>query len=135
MEKHLWKAGFFCFCLLLMSCGHTYRSAIKFYVNAIDKMKPGVRKELTFLQSSSISTGTICEKYFFVPLVKNTFHTNLGSDLLLKGNNRYETFYVYSKTVKRDNKATKDEMTPLVFLNSRLIGKGWVFYDSLFVRQ
>jgi hypothetical protein len=33
------------------------------------------------------------------------------------------------------NQATKDEMTPLVFLNSTLLGKGWRFYDSVFVKQ
>jgi hypothetical protein len=135
MKKRVVNFIFFCSCLLTLACGRTYRNAIKPYVKYIDKMEMGLKKEQTFLHSSSLSSQSICERYFLVPRAKNTFYTNLGSDLVLNGSDRYETFYVYTKTIVRDNRATKDEMTPLIFLNSRLIGKGWSIYDSLFIKQ
>jgi hypothetical protein len=98
-------------------------------------MEMGLKKEQTFLHSSSILNQSICERYFLVPRAKNTFYTNLGSDLVIKGSDRYETFYLYTKTIIRDNKATKDEMTPLIFLNGMLVGKGWIIYDSLFIKH
>jgi hypothetical protein len=135
MKKSHWKLSilFFSFCLL--GCGITSKTAIQPYVRLVNKMEKGVKKEETFLQmlSSSGIKGQICERYFFHPRLENIFYTNLGSDLVIKGNDRYETVYVYTKTVKKDNKVTKDEMTPLVFLNGSLLGKGWNFYDSLFV--
>jgi len=136
MRRLFSKVSILCFFFFTLGCGVTYRNAIQPYVRIVHKMEKGVKKEETFIQllSSSGVTGRICERYFIAPPLKNTFYTNLGSDLVVKENDRYETVYLYTKTVKRDNKATKDEMTPLVFLNGSLLGKGWIFYDSLFVK-
>jgi hypothetical protein len=99
-------------------------------------MEIGIRKEQTFFYKTSFYPlrGSINERKSLFHKVENTFYTYLGSDLVIKERDRYETFYFYTKTLKRDNKATKDEMTPLIFLNGRLVGKGWNFYDSLFIK-
>ena len=136
MKKLFGQVSILCFCFCMLGCGVTSKTAIQPYVRLVNKMEKGVKKEETFLQFLSTNgiKGRICERYFFQPRLENIFYTNLGSDLVIKENDRYETFYVYTKTVKKDNKATKDEMTPLVFLNGSLLGKGWMVYDSLFVK-
>lgn len=129
------KVSFFCLFFFAFGCSYTSRNAIAGYVKIIDRMQPGTKREETFLKTTSFYSPRICERFFLVPPLSKTFYTNLGADLVISGEDRYETYYTYTKTVKRDNKATKDEMTPLVFLNSKLLGKGWNFYDSLFVKH
>jgi hypothetical protein len=128
---------YFSISLLIYSCSNTSNSAIQSYVYAINRMEIGIRKEQTFFYKTSFYPlrGSINESKSLFHKVENTFNTYLGSDLVIKERDRYETFYFYTKTLKRDNCATKDEMTPLIFLNGRLVGKGWNFYDSLFVKE
>lgn len=41
----------------------------------------------------------------------------------------YEVLYYYTDLKQRDDKITDDELTPLVFENSKLIGWGYPFLD------
>lgn len=48
---------------------------------------------------------------------------------------RYELLSYYTDFSASDSKLTKDEMTPLIFENGKLIGWGWVFVDKLDMRH
>jgi hypothetical protein len=48
---------------------------------------------------------------------------------------RYELLSYYTDMNKEDYKLTKDEMTPLIFENGKLIGWGWTFFDRLDLRH
>lgn len=47
----------------------------------------------------------------------------------------YELLSYYTDLNKSDSKLSKDEMTPLIFENGKLIGWGWVFVDKLDMRH
>ena len=47
----------------------------------------------------------------------------------------YELLSYYTDRYKSDGKLTKEEMTPLIFENGKLIGWGWVFFDKLDLRH
>jgi hypothetical protein len=47
----------------------------------------------------------------------------------------YELLSYYTDLNKSDYKLSKDEMTPLIFENGKLIGWGWVFVDKLDMRH
>ena len=47
----------------------------------------------------------------------------------------YELLSYYTDLNKRDSKLSKDETTPLIFENGKLIGWGWVFVDKLDMRH
>jgi hypothetical protein len=48
---------------------------------------------------------------------------------------KYELLTYYTDWSKSDYKLTKDEMTPLIFEDGKLIGWGWVFVDKLDMRH
>lgn len=47
----------------------------------------------------------------------------------------YELLSYYTDLNESDYKLSKDEMTPLIFENGKLIGWGWVFVDKLNMRH
>lgn len=47
----------------------------------------------------------------------------------------YELLSYYTDLNKSGSKLSKDEMTPLIFENGKLIGWGWVFVDKLDMRH
>lgn len=47
----------------------------------------------------------------------------------------YELLSYYTDLNQSDYKLSKDEMTPLIFENGKLIGWGWVFVDKLDMRH
>lgn len=48
---------------------------------------------------------------------------------------KYELQSYYSDLNQEDQKLTKDEMTPLMFENGKLIGWGWIFVEQLDLRH
>jgi hypothetical protein len=48
---------------------------------------------------------------------------------------KYELLTYYTDWSKSDYKLAKDEMTPLIFEDGKLIGWGWVFVDKLDMRH
>ena len=56
--------------------------------------------------------------------VLNKFSTPEYSELLKKGDSSYQVLYFATNSQHADGKVTKDECTPLVFKNAKLIGFG-----------
>ena len=50
-------------------------------------------------------------------------------ETLSMNNQNYEVFYYFTSVQKADNLVADDELTPLIFQEEKLVGKGW---DSLF---
>ena len=68
------------------------------------------------------------KKQIFTPItLKNPYR----EETLKSGDKTYEVAYYFTSIKKQDGMITDDELTPLVFENSRLIGQGWTFLNAL----
>ncbi|MCQ8878160.1 DUF3192 domain-containing protein [Pseudoalteromonas shioyasakiensis] len=64
-------------------------------------------------------------------MVLNRLHTPNFTELLKKDGNVYQVLFYATHSIHSDGKMTKDECTPLVFENDKLIGVGDTIYQSL----
>jgi len=63
--------------------------------------------------------------------VLNKLNTPSFSELLKQGDDVYQVLFYATHSIHSDGKITKDECTPLVFKNDKLIGVGDTIYKSL----
>ncbi|HCV03682.1 DUF3192 domain-containing protein [Pseudoalteromonas sp. SSMSWG5] len=63
--------------------------------------------------------------------VLNKLHTPNFTELLKQGDDVYQVLFYVTHSIHSDGKMTKDECTPLVFKNDKLIGVGDTIYQSL----
>ncbi len=52
------------------------------------------------------------------------------SQQITKGKNIYQVDYYLTKISKADGVIAEEELTPLIFEDNKLIGKGWDFFNS-----
>lgn len=64
-------------------------------------------------------------------VVLNRLQTPDFTELLKKDDNVYQVLFYATHSIHSDGKMTKDECTPLVFENDKLIGIGDTIYKSL----
>lgn len=64
-------------------------------------------------------------------VVLNRLQTPNFTELLKKDDNVYQVLFYATHSIHSDGKMTKDECTPLVFENDKLIGIGDTIYKSL----
>ncbi len=64
----------------------------------------------------------------FVPI---TLQNPYRSEVLKSHGTTYEIFFYFTYLKHADGVITDDELTPLVFENNKLIGKGWKFLEDL----
>lgn len=119
------------FTLFLLGCsgpGFLANSAIDYNNRMLSKIRINESKDSAF--SRLYYSGIIFSEAFF-PTKNNIIVSPVGSDLILKDDKKYETWFFYTKFQKKDGKASRDETTPYVFLNDKFFGKGWKTYDSI----
>lgn len=63
--------------------------------------------------------------------VLNQLKTPDFTELLKKDDDVYQVLFYATQSIHSDSKTTKDECTPLVFKNDKLIGVGDSIYNSL----
>lgn len=63
--------------------------------------------------------------------VLNRLETPNFTELLKKDDSVYQVLFYATHSIHSDSKTTKDECTPLVFKNDKLIGVGDTIYKSL----
>ena len=63
--------------------------------------------------------------------VLNKLNTPNFTELLKQGDDVYQVLFYATHSIHSDGKMTKDECTPLVFKNDKLIGVGYTIYKSL----
>jgi len=63
--------------------------------------------------------------------VLNKLNTPNFTELLKQGDDVYQVLFYATHSIHSDGKMTKDECTPLVFKNDKLIGVGDTIYKSL----
>ena len=63
--------------------------------------------------------------------VLNKLNTPNFTELLKQGDDVYQVIFYATHSIHSDGKMTKDEYTPLVFKNDKLIGVGDTIYKSL----
>jgi hypothetical protein len=64
-------------------------------------------------------------------MVLNRLKTPNFTELLKKDDDVYQVLFYATHSIHSDGKMTKDECTPLVFKNDKLIGVGETIYKSL----
>jgi hypothetical protein len=70
------------------------------------------------------------EKIFFNN-VKRLKTNPIATEIIINNSDRIEIIYLYTQTKALDNFISNDEITPLLFLNNKFIGKGWKMRDSI----
>lgn len=63
--------------------------------------------------------------------VLNRLSTPNFTELLKQGDDVYQVLFYATNSIHSDSKTTKDECTPLVFKNDKLIGVGDTIYKNL----
>jgi hypothetical protein len=63
--------------------------------------------------------------------VKRLKTNPIATEIIINNDARIEIIYLYSQTKALDNFISNDEITPLLFLNNKFIGKGWNIRDSI----
>lgn len=133
-------------CVLLTGCVHVVQEdnsplsnepvAIKKDVakglTNIDQVRVGMLyDEVSQLMGSSVNIGfkqNPNKPEGFEPItMKNPYRV----EILTQNKKTYNVFYYFTHLVKTDGMVSDDELTPLVFDNDKLIGKGWDFLFKL----
>jgi hypothetical protein len=63
--------------------------------------------------------------------VKRLKTNPIATEIIINNDARIEIIYLYTQTKALDNFISNDEITPLLFLNNKFIGKGWKMRDSI----
>lgn len=98
----------------------------------IEQVQPGVTRE----EASSILGDKVVVGYEITDpksgSTKPIVITNpQKAETITQGTKTYEVVYYFTHIVKADGNITDDELTPLVFENGRLAGKGWYFLNKV----
>jgi hypothetical protein len=119
----------FSFIILLSSCQATQYAIdiIKSNNKLISKLEQGYPKDTFYLY---LNPYNFSEKKFF-NTYKNYKTNPLATEILIKDSDRIEVIYLYTQTQVIDNFVEKNEITPILFLNNKFLGKGWTLYDSI----
>lgn len=60
-----------------------------------------------------------------------TVNNPYQKESLIQAGKTYDVFYYFTRVQKADGIISQDELTPLVFENDVLVGKGWDFLNKL----
>ncbi len=105
---------------------HTFPSA-----EAIRKLIPGVsREEALTLIGRTVTTGYELKEGSSAEYRPVTLNHPSRSQKITKGSNAYEVDFYLTHIRKADGTISDDELTPLVFQDNKLIGKGWEFFKE-----
>lgn len=105
---------------------HTFPS-----VEVIRKLMPGIsREEALALIGRTVKTGYELKEGSVSEYQPVTMNNPSRSQKITKGNNTYEVDYYLTYIHKADGVVSDDELTPLVFQDNKLIGKGWEFFNE-----
>lgn len=93
----------------------------------ISKLKTEDPKDTFYLY---LNPNYFSEKLHFNSIA--TIKTNpIASEIIINNSDRIEVIYLYTQTKALDNIISNDEITPLLFLNNKFMGKGWKMRDSV----
>lgn len=108
------------------SASHVFASE-----EAVRKLLLGVsREEALALIGRSLTIGYERKENAPDEYLPVTSPNPYRSQQITKGKNVYQIDYYLTKINKADGVIADDELTPLVFENNKLIGKGWDFFNS-----
>src|ERR1041384_2570468 len=98
---------------------------------AIRKLMPGVsREEAITLIGRTVTTGYELKAGAASEYQPVTMNNPYRSQKISKGDNIYEVDYYLTYVRQADGVVSDDELTPLIFQDNKLIGKGWEFFNS-----
>ncbi len=117
--------------ILYTSCIASYHATsndiIKSNKELISYINEGDPKDIFYLK---LNRYPFTEKLNFNHL--NSLKTNpIATEIIINNSDRIEIIYLYTQTKALDNIISNDEITPLLFLNNKFIGKGWKMRDSI----
>jgi hypothetical protein len=95
----------------------------------LNKLSVGMTKDQAM---SAMGTRTFVDEDDDDFLVPNPYRTETYQ---ATDGSVFELLTYYTDLNKSDHKITKDETTPLIFENGKLIGWGWIFVDKLDMRH
>ena len=101
---------------------------------AIRRIEAGIsRQEVRMIMGSETAVGyeinnspMAGQKKYQTIGIKNPFR----SESIQKQNQTFDIDYYLTQINQEDDTITNDELTPLVFVNDRLVGKGWDFFNQ-----
>ena len=129
-KKDFFKGTLFYF-MILSGCATMPSPTIREMVNLHSLHNGMSAQEVNTLLGDKVVTGydlVNSKKQIFTPItLKNPYR----EETLKNGDKTYEVAYYFTSIKKQDGMITDDELTPLVFENSRLIGQGWSFLNAL----
>ncbi len=103
---------------LLVSCGPTLEMIQSTNRSNLNKISLGMTKSevLNIMGTKTISSfeGSIINSPY---RSETTTHNGIN----------YEIHFFYTDTKKSDNSITDDELTPVVYLNGKVVGYGWSY--------
>ena len=129
-QKNFFFKGIVFYLMILSGCTTT-SATVREMVNLHSIHNGMSPQEVKTLLGDKVVTGYDLvnpKKQVFTPItLKNPYR----EETLKNGEKTYEVAYYFTSIKKQDGMITDDELTPLVFENSRLIGQGWMFLDAL----
>lgn len=139
MGKHNVIVAYLFVCVLLSGCvsmetipeGASSPSAPKGLTH-ISNVRPGLTsREVAVTMGEKTTIGyerpDPTSATYHAITVNNPYH----KEFLKSGDKTYDVFYYFSHIQRADGIISSDELTPLVFENDILIGKGWDFLNKL----
>lgn len=133
----------FLFTILLLATGcvavdtSSMRTATK---PQAEPVQPLTKMEFVFIGMSMDEVKGILSDQLVIGYVRNhtdqslqpiTLDSPYKKDSFANVTGQYEVLYYYTHVAKADDVIAEDEMTPLVFEQNKLIGKGWDFLFRL----
>lgn len=98
---------------------------------AIEKLLLGVsREEALALIGRTITVGYELMEGTTDEYRPTTSPNPYRSQQITKGGAVYQVDYYLTRVTKADGVISDDELTPLVFQDNKMIGKGWKFFDE-----
>ena len=106
------------FQLLLVSCGPTLEMIQSTNRSNLNKISLGMTKSEVLNIMCTITISSCEGLYMNSPYRSETTNHN-GID--------FEIHFFFTDTKKSDNSITDDELTPVVYLNGKVVGYGWSY--------
>lgn len=124
--------NFFLFLLCFLAAGCATLGGPLKNLTRIEQVRPGMsREEVSGILGDQVVIGyeiTDPKQGSTKPIV---ISNPQKAETIAQGTRTYEVVYYFTHIVKADGSITDDELTPLIFENGRLTGKGWYFLNKV----
>lgn len=127
--------------LLIIGCVAVDTSSMRTVTKPqVESVNPLTKMEFVFIGMSLDEVKGVLGDQLAIGYVRNqadqslqpiTLDSPYKKDSFSNATGQYEVLYYYTHVAKADGIIAEDEMTPLVFEQNKLIGKGWDFLFRL----